>query len=133
MLAKNDLSEGQSIAYIITTTLVVLIFFVTGIGNIVPFDHIAHDMAHLGYPAYFSTILGIWKIMGAAVLAVPKPFRGKDWAYTGMMLDLTGAAFSRIAIGDELFKVIMPLVIFTWVIISWRLYTLKTIMVDQKS
>ena len=80
MLAKNDLSEGQSIAYIITTTLVVLIFFVTGIGNIVPFDHIAHDMAHLGYPAYFSTILGFWKIMGAVVIAFPKPFRGKDLA-----------------------------------------------------
>jgi uncharacterized membrane protein YphA (DoxX/SURF4 family) len=29
-------------------------------------------MAHLGYPAYFAVILGIWKVLGAVVVLVPR-------------------------------------------------------------
>ena len=35
----------------------------------------------LGYPAYFSVILGVWKVLGAVALLVPRFPRLKEWAY----------------------------------------------------
>ena len=31
-----------------------------------------YGITHLGYPVYFLTILGIWKIMGVVALLIPK-------------------------------------------------------------
>ena len=41
----------------------------------------------LGYPAYFLVILGIWKLLGAVALVVPKFPRLKEWAYAGVIFD----------------------------------------------
>ena len=53
----------------------------------------------LGYPPYFLTILGIWKLLGAVALAVPRFPRLKEWAYAGVLFDLTGAVASLVAAG----------------------------------
>ena len=106
--------------YIITTTLVTLMSFVTGIGNLIPFPHIASDLAHLGYPPYFRFILGAWKVAAAVVLVIPRKPWIKDLAYMGILLDLSGAAASRWAVGDGVIKVILPLVISVWLAVSWR-------------
>ena len=57
-------------------------------------------MNHLGYPAYFASLLGAWKLLGAIVLTVPGLPRLKEWAYAGFVFDLTAAAFSHAAVGD---------------------------------
>ena len=54
---------------------------------------------HLGYPSYFLVILGIWKILGAVALVIPKFPRLKEWAYAGVIFDLTGAVASLFASG----------------------------------
>lgn len=91
--------------------IIAIAFFVTGLGNILPFEHIAQDMAHLGYPTYFLKIIGTWKILAAITIVVPKNSRFKEWAYAGMMFDLTGAALSRFFIGDSLQMIIVPIAI----------------------
>jgi uncharacterized membrane protein YphA (DoxX/SURF4 family) len=68
-------------------------------------------MAHLGYPAYFLTILGTWKILGALAIVAPRLPRLKEWAYAGMVFDATSAAISRAVMGDGAVKVIAPLVV----------------------
>ena len=78
-------------------------------------------MAHLGYPAYFLKIIGVWKILGGIVVVIPKIPRIKEWAYAGMIFDLTGAAFSRLAMGDPLFQIIIPLCIATLVTMNYLL------------
>lgn len=113
--------KNRKIIYRITTVPIIMAFFITGIGNLVPFPHIAHDMAHLGYPAYFLTILGIWKILAALTLLIPGISRAKEWAFAGMILDLTGAAFSRYAVGDNLQTIIIPIAIAILVTISYIL------------
>jgi hypothetical protein len=78
-------------------------------------------MAHLGYPAYFLTVLGTWKILGAIAIVIPGVPRLKEWAYAGMIFDLTGAAASRVASGDGAITVITPLLVAAVVVISWAL------------
>ena len=56
-----------------------------------------HDQ--LGYPNYIIPFLGIAKIIGAIVLVIPGFNRIKEWAYAGLIFDLTGAMFSLLMIG----------------------------------
>ena len=51
-------------------------------------------IVHLGYPLYFITIIGFWKVLGAITLLAPGFPRLKEWAYAGIFFDLTGAAAS---------------------------------------
>ena len=47
--------------------------------------------------------------------------RLKEWAYAGMMFDVTGAAASRTALGDGVGMVLAPLFIGAFVVASWAL------------
>lgn len=57
-------------------------------------------MQHLGYPVYFLTIHGVWKILGLAALLIPRFSLLQEWAYAGFVFAMTGAVFSHIAVGD---------------------------------
>lgn len=113
--------KSKTVLFAVVTVLVCLAFLGSGIANLVHAAYIARDMAHLGYPAYFSTLLGSWKILGALAVAVPAFPRLKEWAYAGMMFDLTGAAISRGVAGDGAAGVIPPLILASLVVASWAL------------
>jgi DoxX-like family len=78
-------------------------------------------ITHLGYPPYVLTILGVWKILGAIVLFAPGLPRLKEWAYAGVIFDLTGAAASFIAHRDPANELIAPLILASLALISWAL------------
>jgi len=67
-------------------------------------------LAELGYPAYVATILGLWKLGGVVVLLSPGLPRLKEWAYAGILFDLTGGLASHLFHGDALPKPIIPIV-----------------------
>lgn len=56
-------------------------------------------MLDLGYPAYFATIIGVAKILGALALVVRRFPTLTEWAYAGFAFDLIGAAWSMLAVG----------------------------------
>ena len=56
-----------------------------------------YGIMELGYPVYLLTILGIWKLLGAVAVLVPKFPVLKEWAYAGFFFLTTGAIFSHIA------------------------------------
>ena len=116
-----EVMNRKMVTYGVVTTLVALAFVAPGIANLVHVQHIVADMAHLGYPPYFSTILGTWKVLGALVVLAPGLPRAKEWAYAGMIFDLTGAAISRAIVGDGARGVIPPLLIAGLVVASWAL------------
>jgi uncharacterized membrane protein YphA (DoxX/SURF4 family) len=123
----NRNSKRRKIIYRVTTVVIAAIFFITGVGNILPFPHIANDMARLGYPAYFLLVLGTWKVLASIALLIPGIPRIKEWAYAGMILDLTGAAVSRFAVGDDLIMIIIPLAIANLVTANYLLrHSFKT-------
>ena len=115
------INKSRTIIYWITTVLSVIAFMIPGIGNLTHHPHFAADMAHLGYPSYFLTLIGFWKILGAVAIIVPNLKRLKEWAYAGMIFDLTGAAFSRSSSHDEFIMALIPLLIACVVITSWAL------------
>ena len=55
----------------------------------------------LGYPAYFPTILGVFKLLGAAALLSPRQGLLKEWAYAGFTFTFLGAAASHVAEDKE--------------------------------
>lgn len=114
-------ATARHVLYWVATVLTALAFSVPGLGNLTRAPHIAKDMAHLGYPAYFLAILGTWKVLGAIAVVAPRLPRLKEWAYAGMIFDLTGAAASRAAAGDGAAMVVVPLMIAGVVLASWSL------------
>jgi hypothetical protein len=78
-------------------------------------------MVHLGYPVYFCVLLGVWKLLGSIAIAVPGMARLKEWAYAGMIFDLTGGSSSHVAVGDPGVKVMIPLLLAVIALLSWAL------------
>ena len=78
-------------------------------------------VTHLGYPSYFLVLLGTWKMLGAVALLIPRRPVLKEWAYAGMIFDLSSAAISRTMAGNDPVKILPPLLAAVIVIFSWRL------------
>ena len=51
----------------------------------------------LGYPAYFPSILGVFKLLGVAALLSPGRGLLKEWAYAGFSFTFLGASASHLA------------------------------------
>ncbi|MCI0708596.1 MAG: DoxX family protein [Chloroflexi bacterium] len=81
-----------------------------------------HDLVvdDLGYPSYFLTIIGVWKVPGAVVLLAPRLARLKEWAYAGAFFTYSGAAASHLAVGD-VDVALGPAVFGVIALVSWAL------------
>jgi len=116
--------KTRSIIYWASTILVALPL---GSGGIAQVAHLQQNVDGfvrvLGYPLYFVTVLGVWKVLGAIAILVPRFPRLKEWAYAGIFFDLTGAAASRVAVGGsgEAFHIAAPLIIAGFAVASWAL------------
>jgi hypothetical protein len=78
-----------------------------------------YGITHLGYPIYFLTILGIWKILGVVALLIPKFPILKEWAYAGFFFVMSGAVFSHIASGDPMKENVPALLLLILTAVSW--------------
>lgn len=92
-------------------------------------------ITHLGYPVYFLTILGIWKILGVAAILMPKFPLLKEWAYAGFFFVVTGAAYSHVAVGDSMKELFPAVLLLVMTVLSWyfRPAERKIISVNQFS
>lgn len=79
----------------------------------------ADSVAHLGYPGYFLTILGVWKVLGVIAVLVPKFPVVKEWAYAGFFFAMSGAIFSHMASGSPVTEIFPALLLLVLTIISW--------------
>jgi hypothetical protein len=109
------------IGYWVSTGLVALLFAAPGLALLLHNPQFAQEMARLGYPSYFLPFLGVWKILGAIVVLAPRTAYLKEWAYAGMMFDISGALVSRALAGDGGFELFLPFVIAALVALSWAL------------
>ena len=117
--------KGKTIAYWTTTGLIAFFIGGGGVSQVFQFLGNVHGVVPiLGYPMYFFAILGVWKVLGAIAILVPRFPRLKEWAYAGIFFDLTGAAVSCAAVGGYgvyAFHVIAPLVLTVLTVASWAL------------
>lgn len=66
----------------------------------------------LGYPTYIIPFIGVAKLLGAIAILVPGFPRLKEWAYAGFTIDLLGAWYSGIAVGQPVgpsFFMLLPI------------------------
>jgi uncharacterized membrane protein YphA (DoxX/SURF4 family) len=115
-------TKARNITYWTTT---VLIAFFIGSGGVAQVAHVqatVDGFVHiLGYPAYFVTILGVWKVLGAIAILVPRFPRLKEWAYAGIFFNMTGAFASHGAVGDGVGHLVATGLIATLAVASWAL------------
>ena len=78
-----------------------------------------YGITHLGYPIYFLTILGIWKILGVVAVLIPKFPLLKEWAYAGFFFVMSGAIFSHIAVADSMSEILPSLLLLILTVVSW--------------
>jgi hypothetical protein len=69
----------------------------------------AMTITQLGYPDYFTAILGVAKLLGIAAIATGISPTLKEWAYAGFTFDVIGAFASHLGAGDRLSIAFVPL------------------------
>lgn len=111
------------VMFIATTLLIaVAVGFVGGMVDIMQTQNVVQIAQHLGYPLYFFTLLGIFKILGGVVLLLPQKFnRIKELAYFGFFVDFIFASFSHYSVQDSAFDIIMPLGLLVVLLVSFIL------------
>ncbi|MFA6469320.1 MAG: DoxX family protein [Bacteroidota bacterium] len=115
------MSKKNRIIYWISTLWLALGMVSTGIGQLFNLKGQGGPdmMAHLGYPYYVLTILGVWKMLGVIALLIPKFPLLKEWTYAGFFFIMTGAAYSHIATGDPAIELFPSSLLLILTGISW--------------
>lgn len=115
------MSKTKKISYWIATLWLALGMTATGIVQLMHISQEATMMAHLGFPPYLLTIIGIWKLLGVVAVLMPRLPLLKEWAYAGFFFVMSGAVFSHIAAGDGASAFFGPLLLIVLTIVSWAL------------
>lgn len=113
------MSKIQKITYWISTCWLALGMISTGIVQLIKMEEEMEMMSHLGYPLYFTTILGVWKLLGSIAILIPKVPLIKEWAYAGFFFAMTGAVFSHLAVKDPFTDLFGPVLLIILTILSW--------------
>lgn len=111
--------KRNKIIYWIATVWLSLGMTSTGIVQLIHYKPEAEMMEHLGYPLYFLTILGTWKLLGVIAILVPKFTLLKEWTYAGFFFAMSGAVFSHLAVGDTAKELFGPLLLIVLTVVSW--------------
>jgi len=126
---KEDLTmKLKVIGYWATTAVVALELLAGGVTDLIHGpallfvgDPVVLTLAQLDYPVYLLTILGVWKLLGAIVLLIPRFPRLKEWAYAGTFFVYMGATASWAARGGGLGDLIVPIIFAGLTLASWLL------------
>jgi uncharacterized membrane protein len=114
------MNKTKLIIYWVATALLAIGMLQSGIFAVLRNDQWVKLVTDLGYPVYFLTILGTWKILGVIAILVPKFKLLKEWAYAGFFFTMTGALASHLFCHDYAIKSIMgPSFQALFVVVSW--------------
>ena len=111
----------KKVAYWVCTGLVVFFIGSGGLAYVMRVPDVVAGVVALGFPVYFIVLLGVWKVQGSIAILVPGFPLIKEWAYAGIMIDLTGAAVASMATGGAWWHAAAPLLIAVLVVASWAL------------
>ncbi len=128
------MTKRNKIIYWIATIWLALGMVSSGIVQLFNIEEEIKFITDMGYPAYFLTILGFWKILGAVAILIPKFPLLKEWAYAGFFFSMSGAVFSHIALGEGIGEIFPPLLLVILTVVSWyfRPADRKIISVNQQ-
>lgn len=115
------MADTRAIGYWVSTAVFVFALAGGGLADVLCLDVVVAGMTHLGYPIYFTVLIGVWKLLGTVALLAPGLPRLKEWAYAGAVFNFTGAIVSHVAMGDPAVKLIGPSLFTCLTFVSWAL------------
>jgi uncharacterized membrane protein len=129
------MTKRNKIIYWATTIFLAFGMLAGGVQQLLQIGGYVEIIRQLGYPLYFLSILGAWKILGVVAVLVPKFPLLKEWAYAGFFFAMSGAIFSHIAVGQQINEITPSLVLLILTVVSWYLRPAdrKIIFVNQAS
>jgi hypothetical protein len=110
-----------TIAFWLATLFVAVNQLWAGVSDVLRAQPLYGIVLHLGYPPYFSTLLGLWKLLAAVALLVPRRPLLKEWACAGLFFDFSAAIVSHAASGDGVVAFIGPVVSIVALFGAWYL------------
>lgn len=113
------MQKNRAKAYWIATGFAALIMTISGGMAITRAAPMMKALAHLGYPPYFSDLLGLGKLVGVCVLLAPGLVKWKEWAYVAFSIVVVSACWSHLQSGDG-WMALEPLVTLGALVISYR-------------
>jgi DoxX-like family len=116
------MTKSRKIIYWVATLWLSLGMVATGIGQLLKMKEgsgAADSLAHLGYPAYLLTLLGICKMAGVAVVLAPRLPLLKEWAYAGFGFMMAAALYSHAVCGDGAREFFGPGLLLVLTAVSW--------------
>ena len=128
------MGQGKLIIYWIATALLAFGMLVSGIQQLLRVNAMTNILVHLGYPLYFMSIIGTWKILAVIAILIPGFKLLKEWAYAGLFFTMTGALVSHVACGDYGIKeIIGPIMQTVFILASWYFRpTNRKILTDKQ-
>jgi hypothetical protein len=115
------MEKRKLIWYWIITGILSFFIFSGGLAQAVQVKGVVQGFKPLGYPTYFISLIGIWKMLGIIAILIPGFKLLKEWAYAGIFFTMTGAVISHIASNDVHVQIIAPFVFAVFAVLSWYL------------
>ncbi|NUP05883.1 MAG: DoxX family protein [Polyangiaceae bacterium] len=121
----------DKLLYWVPTGLVVMLMASGGIIDAMGADSALEVMRKLGYPDYFTTLLGVAKILGVVALLAPVPRSVREWAYAGFTFDVVGAVVSILSIGAPITAVTIPFLALVMVQLSYWMWRRRSVSAER--
>ncbi|TSJ39358.1 DoxX family protein [Mucilaginibacter corticis] len=115
------MEKNRLVWYWIITAILSFCIFSGGVAQALEVKGVVEGFKPLGYPTYFISLIGIWKILGIIAILIPKFKLLKEWAYAGLFFTMTGAVISHIASNNVTIQIIAPVVLAIFTVLSWYL------------
>lgn len=113
------MNKINKIVYWIATIWLSLGMVSTGIVQLLKMKEETAFILQLGYPEYFLTIIGAWKLLGVVAILLPGFPLVKEWAYAGFFFMMSGAVFSHIAMHNGIAEIAPALLLLVLTVVSW--------------
>lgn len=122
-VARNNRNSSRirSIAFWVTTLVIVFELVAGSVWNLVPIEWIEIQLQHLGYPHFLAYVLGAWQVGAAVAIIAPGLPLIKEWAYAGAIFLWSGAVASHLAVGDGIESWSGAMMFAICAIVSWML------------
>lgn len=114
------MTKRNKIIYWVATGIVAFGMLAQGLAQLFHTKGYVDILVHLGYPLYFLSILGVWKILGVIAILMPRFELIKEWAYAGFFFVMSGALFSHVASGDSVNELAPSSVLLMLIVLSWH-------------
>jgi hypothetical protein len=117
----KKMEKRKAIWYWIITVILSFCIFSGGLAQAMQVKGVIEGFKPLGYPTYFISIIGVWKVLGIIAILIPGYPLLKEWAYAGIFFVMTGAVISHIASGNVSGQIIAPVLLAVFTVLSWYL------------